>query len=79
MHHPHADPKTQEGKILASLKQSGARITLDELVTACLALDYEDTFNQRPKREHLKMKTAESILYHLIGLDSLIGSEEVNP
>ncbi len=61
-----------------SLKPAGTKKTLDQLVTVCLSMGYENTFKQPPKSKHRKMKTAESILYHMIEMDSLVESEEVN-
>jgi len=61
-----------------SLQPAGSKKTLDELVTACLSMGYENTFKQPPQPKHRKMKTAESILYHMIEMDSLVASEEVN-
>ena len=68
----------QREKVLVSLQPHGKKKTLDELVIDCLKQDYARTFREAPKPEHLKMETARSILYHLIEMGDLIGSEDVH-
>lgn len=72
-------PETKRGErsaVVDCLQPPGTRRTLDELVSECLKRNYSQHFKQIPKLEHLKMVTARSILYHLIEMGSLIGTEE---
>lgn len=66
----------QQAIVLACLQAAGHGKTLDQLARECLQRGYATTFKQAPRPKHLKMETARSILYHLIALDDLVGSEE---
>lgn len=73
-------PEVQRGQraiLFECLQPAETKKTLDQLVSECLRRDYASTFRKAPKPEHLKMETARSILYHLIEMESLVGSEEV--
>jgi hypothetical protein len=76
---PPKDLRSQKAKVLDGLQPSGTRVTLDQLVSTCLARDYAVTFKTPPNPEHLEMETARSILYHLIQLGPLIERKKVNP
>ena len=72
-------PSIQEGQmkiILLCLQPPGTRKTLEQLVRECLKRNYAMTFKQAHDGDELLKFTADSILYHLERMGSLIGTEE---
>jgi hypothetical protein len=62
--------------VLLCLQPAGVKKTMDELVKECLKRNYAMTFKQVHEGDALRRFTADSILYHLRRMGSLIGAEE---
>jgi hypothetical protein len=58
------------------LQPYGAKKSIDQLVRECLGRNYAATFKQHHEGEDLLATTAESILYHIGQMGSLVGCEE---
>ena len=72
-------PKIQDGQmkiVLLCLQPPGTKKTLDQLVKECLSRKYAMTFKQVHEGDDLRKFTADSILYHLERMGSLIGTDE---
>jgi hypothetical protein len=72
-------PPIQDGQmkiVLLCLQPQGAKKSLDQLVHECLKRNYAMTFKQVHEGDDLLEFTANSILYHLDRMGSLIGTEE---
>jgi hypothetical protein len=72
-------PSTQEGQmkiVLLCLQPPRTKRTLDQLVSECLSRNYAMTFKKIHEGDALRKFTADSILYHLDRMGSLIGTEE---
>jgi hypothetical protein len=72
-------PAIQDGQmktVLLCLEPTGTKKTLDQLVKECLSRNYAMTFKQVPEGYDLLKFTADSILYHLDRMGSLIGTDE---
>lgn len=72
-------PPIQDGQmkiILMCLQPPGTKKTLDQLVRECLSRNYAMTFKKVHEGDDLLKFTADSILYHLDRMGSLIGTEE---
>jgi hypothetical protein len=65
--------------VLLCLQPPGTKKTLDQLVRECLKRHYAMTFKQVHEGEDLLGFTANSILYHLDRMGSLIGTEATIP
>lgn len=75
-------PAIQDGQmkiVLLCLQPPGTKKTLDQLVRECLKRHYAMTFKQVHEGDDLLKFTANSILYHLERMGSLIGTEEAGP
>lgn len=73
-------PSIQDGQmkiVLMCLQPPGTRKTLEQLVRECLSRNYAVTFKKVHQGDDLVKFTAESILYHLNRMGSLIGTEEI--
>lgn len=73
-------PSVQDGQmkiVLLCLQPPGTKKTLDQLVRECLKRKYAMTFKQIHEGDELLKFTADSILYHLDRMGSLIGTEEL--
>jgi hypothetical protein len=72
-------PPIQDGQmkiVLLCLQPQGTRKTISQLVKECLSRNYAMTFMQVHAGDELLRFTADSILYHLERMGSLIGTEE---
>jgi hypothetical protein len=72
-------PAIQDGQmktVLLCLEPPGTKKTLDQLVKECLSRNYAMTFKQVHEGDDLLKFTADSILYHLDRMGSLIGTDE---
>jgi|HubBroStandDraft_6_1064221.scaffolds.fasta_scaffold12284_3 hypothetical protein len=72
-------PAIQDGQmktVLLCLEPTGTKKTLDQLVKECLIRNYAMTFKRVHEGEDLLKFTADSILYHLDRMGSLIGTDE---
>jgi hypothetical protein len=72
-------PSIQDGQmkiVLMCLQPPGTRKTLEQLVRECLSRNYAVTFKKVHRGDDLLKFTADSILYHLNRMGSLIGTEE---
>jgi len=58
------------------LQPPGTKKTLDQLVHECLRRNYAMTFKKPHEGDDLRKFAADSILYHLKRMDTLIGVEE---
>lgn len=72
-------PPIQDGQmkiVLLCLQPPGTKKCLDQLVRECLSRNYAMTFKKVHRSDDLQRFTADSILYHLNRMGSLIGMEE---
>jgi hypothetical protein len=62
--------------VLLCLQPPGTKKTLDQLVRECLRRNYAITFKKVHEGDDLWKFTADSVLYHLNRMGSLIGTQE---
>ena len=62
--------------VLLCLQPPGTKKTLDQFVKECLSRNYAMTFKKVHEGDDLLKFTADSVLYHLDRMGSLVGTEE---